>query len=55
MGLKFIGVVKAAARMYPMKPLSTRELAGRGKRVSLVSKDFQGIGQVMTVVWLDRN
>jgi hypothetical protein len=55
MGLKFIGVVKTATRMYPMKHLSTRELSERGQRVSLVAKDFQGIVQMMAVMWLDRN
>jgi Transposase IS4 len=55
MGLKFIGVVKTATRMYPMKNLSMRELAERGQRVSLVARDFNGNVQMMAMMWLDRN
>jgi kynureninase len=35
MGLKFIGVVKAATKRYPMDILTGHELSRRGEQVSL--------------------
>jgi hypothetical protein len=54
-GLKFIGVVKTATRMFPMKYLSEIELAERGDRKGIVANDTHGNVQLLAFVWMDRD
>ena len=54
-GIRFIGVVKTATKNFPMKYLSSIELAeGRGQRVGVVLKTNGG-PTIMAYVWMDRD
>lgn len=53
-GLRFIGVVKTAHRLFPLAFLSARELCGRGDQVTMVHRDESGRPDLMAVVWVDR-
>ena len=54
MGLRFIGVVKTATKMFPMAWLSSIELQERGQRKGLVAKNADGRATMMAFVWMDR-
>ncbi len=54
-GLKFIGVVKTATKIFPMANLSVREMAERGDSICLVHKGQDGCVRLMALVWVDRD
>jgi len=54
-GLRLIGVVKTAHRLFPMASLAARELGERGDWVSMVHNGASGSPEVMAVLWADRN
>ena len=53
-GLKFIGVVKTATKMFPMKHLQSIELQNRGDRVGLVRRKEEGDCDLLAFSWNDR-
>ena len=55
LGLHFTGVVKTVTRGFPLKFLSERELTGRGQHISMVSDVDGGYGELLALVWVDRN
>ncbi len=52
---RFIGVVKTATKRFPMKHLSDRIMPHRGDRYALVRKTADGIPDMMSFVWVDRD
>ena len=55
MGIYVIGVVKAATKRFPMKPLRAVELRQRGDRHGLVRKKADGKVQYMAFVCVVRD
>jgi hypothetical protein len=54
-GLRYIGVVKTAAKQYPMRYLSTLELNQRGERRGPVMRDIDtNYSTLLAFVWIDR-
>lgn len=54
LGMDFVGVVKTAPRRYPMKYLSSIELANRGDRAALFHcRDGKDL--LLSLVWVDRD
>lgn len=54
-GLRFIGVVKTATKMFPNTYLSNLELENRGDRQGLFSRDASGTPELLAFVWMDRD
>jgi len=54
MGLRFIGVVKTATRVYPTGTLSKLPLEDRGEHAAYVHKTVDGVVDLMAVLWVDR-
>ena len=55
MGLRFIGVVKAATRGYPVSTLSTLPLEDRSEHVAYVHKTADGVVDMVALLWVDRD
>ena len=53
-GLKFIGVVKTATKMFPLKHLQSIELEKRGDRVGLIRRKEEGDCDLLAFAWMDR-
>jgi Transposase IS4 len=53
-GLRFIGIVKTANRMFPHAYLSNIELQARGQHDGLIAKDGTGRPELLSFVWVDR-
>jgi Transposase IS4 len=53
-GLRFIGVVKTANRMFPHAYLSNIELQARGQHDGLIAMDRTGRPELLAFVWVDR-
>ena len=53
-GLKFIGVVKTATKMLPMKYVQSIELQKSGDRVGLVRRKEEGDCDLLGFTWMDR-
>ena len=53
-GLRFIGIVKTATRIYPMSYLPKKEISSRGQWHSMVRKNADEVPDLMAVVWVDR-
>jgi hypothetical protein len=54
-GLRFIGVVKTAARQYPQSYLAHLEMTDRGDRRGLIAKDVHGTPSMLAFCWMDRD
>ena len=54
-GFNFIGVVKTATKLFPIKWLNPLELENCGDRKVLVSKDSDGNLLEIAVMWVDTN
>jgi len=54
MGLRFIGVVQTATRVYPTGTLSKLPLEDRGEHAAYVHKTVDGVMDLMAVLWVDR-
>ena len=54
MGMRFIGVVKAATRNFPMAELARRPACERGDRACMVHKGIDGKVDMMALMWVDR-
>ena len=54
MGLRFIGVVKTAAKIFPMSYLSNLESVQHGDYKGLVAMGADGQPTMLSFVWMDR-
>ncbi|KAL7462969.1 hypothetical protein ACHAXS_003342 [Conticribra weissflogii] len=50
----FIGIVKTATKEYPMDYLKQAEVERRGGMHALVSKDGDGVAELVSLMWVDR-
>ena len=54
-GLLFIGVVKTATKLFPMRYLSKIELVNRGDRPGIITEDADGLPSLLAFTWIDRD
>ena len=57
-GLRFIGVVKTATRLFPMAHLASKELSERGDRYGVIcnkDNDNNNQAKLLAFVWVDRD
>ena len=55
-GLRFIGVVKTATRMFPMAHLASKELSDRGDRYGVIcNNENNNNAELLAFVWVDRD
>ena len=54
LGMRFIGIVKQATKMFPQAYLQQLEFGGRGEWKGVATKDEQGEEKMYAFVWVDR-